>query len=277
MHPEASELQIDRSRPWQLDMFERSLKKQQKLKALLEILGPLQDERCLLITAGDNNGALNWHFKEAGGRWTWSDAEEDSLSQIQQTTGDPVLQLDRQRPSLPLSDESFDLVLTIDVHEHLQDPKSLNQELARLVKPGGRVIVTTPSGDQTLLANRIKALVGMRPEDYGHMVIGYKVQELEAQLKEASLKPESTSGYAGLFTELIELAINFAYVKVLGDKNGRRSPGQIAPQTEDQLQSVGRAYRLYAALFPILKALTYLDRLTPRDARYAVIVSARKV
>ena len=56
--------------PWQIKMFRRSIKKQQKLKALLELLGETKGKKCLLVTCGDNNGALNWYFREHGGDWT---------------------------------------------------------------------------------------------------------------------------------------------------------------------------------------------------------------
>ena len=54
-------------RPWQLLMFDRSLKKRLKFVALVDFLPPLADKRCLLVSCGDNNGALNWHFRSLGG------------------------------------------------------------------------------------------------------------------------------------------------------------------------------------------------------------------
>ena len=60
--------------PWQLEMFKRSLKKQQKLQALLDIMGDVSGQRCLLVTCGDNNGALNWHFRTHGGEWSWAES-----------------------------------------------------------------------------------------------------------------------------------------------------------------------------------------------------------
>ena len=64
--------------PWQLKMFHRSIKKKQKLKSLLELLGDTSGKKCLLITNGDNNGALNWYFREHGGQWTWPDVSGSS-------------------------------------------------------------------------------------------------------------------------------------------------------------------------------------------------------
>ena len=68
--------------PWQIEMFRRSIKKQQKLRALLDLLGETKDKRCLLITCGDNNGALNWHFRKHGGIWTWADISGENNDQI---------------------------------------------------------------------------------------------------------------------------------------------------------------------------------------------------
>jgi SAM-dependent methyltransferase len=43
---------------------------------------------------------------------------------------------------LPFSDASFDLVIAWDVVEHVQDPALLLAELARVLRPGGRVLLT---------------------------------------------------------------------------------------------------------------------------------------
>jgi SAM-dependent methyltransferase len=263
--------------PWQLQLFRLSLKKQQKLRALLAVLGKLDGLKCLLITCGDNNGALNWHFKEHGGEWSWADAEVDGLEQIGRLTGDPVAQLVKQQPELPFPGDAFDLVVTIDVHEHLKDPQRLNQELYRLAKPGGRVVVTTPNGNPRKLATRIKRLVGMRPEDYGHVVIGYDVPELEAQLLAAGLKPNVQASYARFFTEMLELSINFVYVKVLsGRSKAGVEKGQIAPQNLEQVKSVAKTIQLYSRLYPVFQLISRLDVLDISGRGYAVIVGSRK-
>jgi len=46
---------------------------------------------------------------------------------------------------LPLADESFDYVLLSEVIEHLENPQITIQESARMLHPGGRLLVTTPN------------------------------------------------------------------------------------------------------------------------------------
>src|SRR5690606_30772767 len=45
---------------------------------------------------------------------------------------------------LPFRDESFDFVLCTEVLEHVPDPHRAYAEIARVLKPGGRALITTP-------------------------------------------------------------------------------------------------------------------------------------
>jgi 2-polyprenyl-3-methyl-5-hydroxy-6-metoxy-1,4-benzoquinol methylase len=262
---------------WQLQMFSRSLKKQQKVRALLDVAGNTEGKKCLLLTCGDNNGAINWHIKQHGGEWSWADAEHDSIAQIREVTGNDVAEMNKDNPALPFVAESFDLIMTIDVHEHIKEPESLNRELARLVKTRGRVIVTTPNGDEKKLATRIKKIVGMRPEDYGHYVVGYDVPQLDQQMEDVGLTPFQEASYSRFFTEMLELAINFAYVKLLSKRSEARvEKGQIAPQNINQVKSVEKTYKLYAVIYPLFLAISKLDFMDRSPRGYAVIVAARK-
>lgn len=46
---------------------------------------------------------------------------------------------------LPLADEKFDLVLSLAVLEHLESPDLILSETRRILKTGGKLILTTPS------------------------------------------------------------------------------------------------------------------------------------
>jgi SAM-dependent methyltransferase len=50
---------------------------------------------------------------------------------------------------IPVENDSFDLVLCTEVFEHLPDPVKALNELARIVKPGGKIIITAPFNSLT--------------------------------------------------------------------------------------------------------------------------------
>jgi SAM-dependent methyltransferase len=256
-------------------MFSRSLKKQLKLALLIEQIGEARDRQCLLVTHGDNNGALNHHLRAHGGRWTWVENESKQIAEMEGLLREPVLQGDPAR--IPVDDESFDLAVSIDVHEHLDDPESFNRELHRTVRAGGTVIVTTPNGDLRKPLVALKNRLGMTKEIYGHKVIGYTVDQHESMLEAVGLQPVTAGSYSKFFTELLELAINFGYVKVLSRKGGTEvEAADIAPTSEDRLRAVEKQYRLYSIIYPALYAISRLDLLLLRTTGYAVSVVSRK-
>jgi ubiquinone/menaquinone biosynthesis C-methylase UbiE len=258
--------------PWQLVMFGRSLKKQQKLNALLEIAGNLTGQSCLLLTCGDNNGALNWYFREHGGAWTWGDVQDENLDEMRALLGEPVCHVPAS--AFPFREQAFDCVIAIDVLEHLPCDQPFLQEVWRVLKPSGRAIVTVPNGDPTLAANRLKWRMGMTPEIYGHTRAGYTIAELRAALQQAGFYPVAQGGYSRLFTEILELMLNFGYVFVLSGNKNRPKSGHIAPTTSRELKQHGLAYRLYSLAFPLLRLATRLDGFLSARGDGAVIVAA---
>lgn len=262
-------------RPWPLQMFDRSLKKRQKLQLLLRMAGPLEGRRCLLVTCGDNPGALNYHFRAAGGNWTWAEVEPEQIDSMAALLGEPVHHVDVD--AFPFETSGFDVVVVIDVHEHLAVHDGVNAEIARVTAPGGLVVLTTPNGDEGLPLAVLKNRIGMTPEVYGHQVQGYTFDQLEEMARSVGLVPESRGAYSKFFTEGLELLINFGYVKVLSRKKGsQRREGEIAPSNTGELDRVGGAYKFYSTLYPVLNAVSRLDALIPGPGGYAVAVAARK-
>jgi 2-polyprenyl-3-methyl-5-hydroxy-6-metoxy-1,4-benzoquinol methylase len=52
---------------------------------------------------------------------------------------------DVDRAALPLADAEADVVAAVETIEHLENPRALFRELARVVRPGGVIVVTTPN------------------------------------------------------------------------------------------------------------------------------------
>lgn len=53
-------------------------------------------------------------------------------------------QVDANFP-LPFGDQMFDAIISTDVIEHLENPTNLLRECSRILKPGGRLVLSTPN------------------------------------------------------------------------------------------------------------------------------------
>jgi SAM-dependent methyltransferase len=257
-------------------MYAKSLKKRQKVELLMRLLGHVSEERCLLISGHDNNGAMNWHFRAAGGRWSWGQVYPQGIAEMAEFLGDPVAHVDINR--FPFDDGAFDVIVVIDVHEHFPDISGLNREIRRVLAPGGLAIITTPNGDTRLPVAALKRVIGMGPATYGHVVQGYRIRELQGMFHSVDMRPVASGGYARFFTELAELLINFGYVKVLARKKKHPAvmEGTIAPTSRKELEAVRKEYRMYSLIYPFMYVFSLLDKLIPGRGGYAVAVSARK-
>ena len=88
---------------------------------------------------------------------------------------------------LPFADGSFDVVITSEVLEHIQDDVSAIAELARVLKPGGALGVTVP----TWWPEKINWMLSDEyhaPKSIGGHVRIYTLTELKAKLRSAGLE-----------------------------------------------------------------------------------------
>ncbi len=263
--------------PWQLSAFDRTLKKRIKAGLIKDRLGDLNGAQCLLVTCGENNGAINYHLRQQGGSWTWAEFETVAIDDMEQLLAEPVLRLNKDRPSLPLERDTFDVVIALDAHEHLRDPDLFTEEITRVTKPGGRAIVSVPSANSGMLVSRIKRAAGMPESLYGHLVPGYEIAELQEMLSRAGLRPHFGRYYSKFFTEFLELLLNLAYVKVFSRKGSEgTSEESVAPTTRNQMNRISGGMKIYGLIYPIFRLISALDALLPTSRGYAAFVEATK-
>ncbi|ARA93746.1 MAG: class I SAM-dependent methyltransferase [Bacteroidetes bacterium] len=79
----------------------------------------------------------------------------------------------------------FDFILSVDVMEHIEDDRAVFRHFARVLRPGGYVLINTPS-DQGGSDVQEEGDTSFIEE---HVRDGYSRAELEAKLAEAGLQP----------------------------------------------------------------------------------------
>lgn len=79
----------------------------------------------------------------------------------------------------------FDLILSVDVMEHIAEDRVVFRHFERVLQPGGHVIINTPSdqGGSDVQADTDESFIGEHVRD------GYNMQALEAKLRDAGLEP----------------------------------------------------------------------------------------
>ena len=129
-----------------------------------ELFGPRHDYRESLVlrrllpalpgpevlNAGSGAGSLTLKLVDAGLRVTSTDASlelcewtREALRRRGAAEGNPVIAGDLQRLDLP--ERSFDAAVCAEVLEHLDDDGAALAGLARVLRPGGLLVVTVPA------------------------------------------------------------------------------------------------------------------------------------
>jgi len=142
-----------------------------------------------LLEVGAGSGA----FSRAARRRGWTvDATEVSASGLRllRETGATVHAGDLSALRLPAA--AFDLVVSLEVVEHLAEPGAHLEELGRLTRPGGHLLLTTPN-----FGGLSRRLLGMRwrvidPEHLGYFTAATLRRALErAGFTRVSVRPRT--------------------------------------------------------------------------------------
>jgi SAM-dependent methyltransferase len=87
---------------------------------------------------------------------------------------------------LPLADQSVDLAYSVEVLEHLEDQFLFFREVHRVLRPGGRFVLTTPN--VLSLTSRVRTLLAGFPELFGPLPIhGYDPQHVGGHIHPVSV------------------------------------------------------------------------------------------
>ncbi len=91
--------------------------------------------------------------------------------------------------ALPFASDSMDVVVATAIIEHVADPDRMIAELGRVLRPGGLLVVTTPTPHLEALATRI----GLLDDDQHNRT--FYAKDLAALLEQAGFKVLDAYGF----------------------------------------------------------------------------------
>ncbi len=111
-----------------------------------------------ILEVGCRAGNLTQYYAP-GNTVTGIDVDRNALKLFAERLGLPAHWVDVDSEPLPFPDHTFSVVVFSEVMEHLRYPQKALQEIARVLKPGGRLIGSVPNSFR--LRNRLRFLGGI--------------------------------------------------------------------------------------------------------------------
>jgi SAM-dependent methyltransferase len=255
---------------WALSLFRKSVLKQAKYRRITDLLDDPTGRRCLDI--GADNGVISLLLRRLGGQWASADLDAHTVASIRELVGDDVHQLDGARSPFP--DRTFDQVVVVDYLEHIPDDGAFAAELARILKPGGRVIINVPHLKPRSLVNRFRHAIGLTDEWHGHLRPGYSLEGIR-KLLGPRFEIERAVTYSKAFSELVDTGLNGLYLVTQRGNGAERGSSKGTVVTGADLRKRRKQFLLLSALYPFLWGIAKLDALLWLQPGYKLIVRAR--
>lgn len=257
------------SAPWAVRLFRKSVLKQEKLREIERLRPPLEGKTCLDI--GGDNGVVSYLLRQKGGTWHSADMAE-TVEAIRQIVSKNVHPLEGAR--LPFPDKHFDLVVVIDYLEHIHDDHLFVEEVFRVLKPGGGLLLNVPHAKRWSLLRPVRLALGLTDERHGHVRPGYRESEMR-RLLDGLFTIRVVRTYSRFFSHLIDTVFGLVHARFT--KGGPRKTPKGVVVTQADFEQGTKATWLSSFLYPLCWFLLQLDRLLFFTKGYLLIIGAEKV
>jgi demethylmenaquinone methyltransferase/2-methoxy-6-polyprenyl-1,4-benzoquinol methylase len=96
----------------------------------------------IVLDAGGGTGRIAQHLRGKAAQIVVADESFEMLREAQKKDGlQPVLSYTED---LPFKNDTFDFIIMVDALHHVADQPKTTEELCRILKPGGRLIIEEP-------------------------------------------------------------------------------------------------------------------------------------
>ena len=169
--------------------------------------------------------------------------------------------------ALPFGDNTFDKIFSTEVLEHIPDDHQALREIHRILKPGGRLIITVPNHNYPLLWDPINWV--LEAATGSHIKSGfwaglwnmhlrlYYPEEIEAVIKKAGLKIisiEALTHYCVPFNHIVLHALKRVLDSGILPEGARNTADKFSVTEKQQSKTIRFGYNV----------LNILDRLNDR-------------
>ncbi len=257
----------DASADWHLKLFGKSVLKQAKWREIDALLPPLSGSRGLDL--GADNGVLSHLLRRKGGDWCSADMDARAVGAIRGLVGRRVIQIDGR--TLPFGRGLFDVVVVADMLEHVEDDAGLVEELGRVLRPGGRLIVNVPHLKRFAALRPLRLALGLTDSWHGHVRPGYTLERLR-RLLDGSFEIVAHRTYNRFFSELLDISLNYVYSRGIRSGGAGGLKGTVV--TGEEMSRHDRAFRWFSRLYPFMRLMVMLDLLVRPSRGYSLVVAA---
>lgn len=158
---------------------------------ILANLGERRGGRVLEV--GSGRGAVTFKVRDAGWNVAAIDVNREFIIHCRKKRDCAGIEFVQEgAETLPFKDGVFDAVVSIEVLMHLPDPPKVFREMARVVRPGGRVIVSfLRKFTYDHLKKSVSAATGIYERKHGKGAFDYRydtVKDLERYIRGTGLR-----------------------------------------------------------------------------------------
>ena len=161
-----------------------------RLEATLSLLRTIRASRILDIGCGDGSNSVLLG-KQIGARELWGIDISPKAVELSRSKGLHAFNVNVDEEDLPFENGFFDVITALEVVEHLYDPDRMMNEVRRVLRKGGRVVMSTLNLAWWL--NRMVLVFGYQP-------FGTEVSTADGRLGKLTYRQCTPVGHLRVFT-----------------------------------------------------------------------------